>query len=96
MADNTYKLIDSGYFQKLEQVGPYRFVRPSAQAVWRPRLPKDQWRCDARFERFSGGDGKWTFHKKIPDDFVIDVGNASLKIKLTDFGHLGIFPALLL
>lgn len=92
MTENTYKLIDSGYFQKLEQVGPYRFVRPSAQAVWKPRLPTPEWQCDASFERFSGGDGKWTFHTKIPDTWVIDVGHISLNIKLTDFGHLGIFP----
>ncbi len=92
MPENTYKLIDSGHFQKLEQVGPYRFVRPSAQAVWRPRLSKEEWRCDARFERFSGGDGKWTIHKKLPETWVINVGPVSLNIKMTDFGHLGIFP----
>ena len=38
-----YKLIDSGNFQKLEQVGPYRFVRPAAQAVWKPRLDAETW-----------------------------------------------------
>ena len=41
---NTYQLIDSGNFQKLEQIGPYRMVRPSPQAVWRPRLTDLEWR----------------------------------------------------
>ena len=60
-----YKLIDSGNFQKLEQVGPYKFVRPAAQAVWQPRLSPDAWKkVDASFSRFSGGDGKWTIHNK--------------------------------
>ena len=40
MSQSTFQLIDSGNFQKLEQIGPFRFVRPSPQAVWRPRLAK--------------------------------------------------------
>ncbi len=91
--DMTYTLIDSGNFQKLEQVGPYRMVRPSPQAVWTPRLGEDQWnRVDARYARFSGGDGKWTFfNKKMKDQFVIDYGGLKLQMDLTDFGHLGLF-----
>lgn len=89
-----YKLIDSGNFQKLEQVGPYRFVRPAAQAVWKPRLSDDEWkRVDATFVRFSGGDGKWTIHNRsLPKKWTIQQGPVKLVIALTDFGHLGIFP----
>jgi 23S rRNA (cytosine1962-C5)-methyltransferase len=89
-----YKLIDSGNFQKLEQVGPYRFVRPAAQAVWKPRLSDDVWKkVDATFNRFSGGDGKWTIHNRsLPKKWVIEQGPVKLVISLTDFGHLGIFP----
>ncbi len=89
----SYTLIDSGNFQKLEQVGPYRLVRPSPQAVWQPRLSEDVWnRVDARFARFSGGDGKWTFfNKKMKDQFTIEYGGLSLQMDLTDFGHLGLF-----
>lgn len=91
---NDYKLIDSGNFQKLEQVGPYRIVRPAAQAVWRPRLDESQWRSvDATFSRFSGGDGKWTIHNRsLPKKWTIEQGPVKLTISLTDFGHLGIFP----
>jgi 23S rRNA (cytosine1962-C5)-methyltransferase len=89
-----YKLIDSGNFQKLEQVGPHRFVRPAAQAVWKPRLSDEVWRkVDATFNRFSGGDGKWTVHNRsLPKKWVIEQGPVKLVISLTDFGHLGIFP----
>ena len=59
---NSYQLIDSGNFQKLEQIGQYRFVRPSPQAVWRPRLPASGGERWMRNLRFSGGDGKWTIH----------------------------------
>ena len=34
-----YKLLDSRGFQELEQVGPYRLVRPAAQAVWGEGAP---------------------------------------------------------
>jgi 23S rRNA (cytosine1962-C5)-methyltransferase len=89
-----YKLIDSGNFQKLEQVGPYTIVRPAAQAVWQPRLSKDVWaNVDATFNRFSGGDGKWTIHNRsLPKKWIIEQGPVKLVIALTDFGHLGIFP----
>jgi 23S rRNA (cytosine1962-C5)-methyltransferase len=94
MTTGTYQLIDSGNFQKLEQVGPYRFVRPAAQAVWRPTLPESEWkRADASFTRFSGGDGKWqVFNRNMPPTWQIKSGPVSFQIKMTDFGHLGIFP----
>lgn len=89
-----YKLLDSGDFQKLEQVGPYKIVRPAAQAVWKPRLDKKEWSsADATFERFSGGDGKWTVrNRSLPKKWTIEQGPVTLEISLTDFGHLGIFP----
>jgi 23S rRNA (cytosine1962-C5)-methyltransferase len=89
-----YKLIDCGNFQKIEQVGPYRFVRPAAQAVWKPRLGSDVWKkVDAVFNRASGGDGKWTLqNRSLPEKWTIEQGPVKLVISLTDFGHLGIFP----
>jgi len=96
----TYQLLDSGNFLKLEQVGPWRMVRPATQAVWRPMLPAADWQnVHATFQRFSGGDGKWTFHdRSLPESLVIGstatnhAANIRLVIKPTDFGHLGIFP----
>lgn len=90
-----YRLIDCGNFQKLEQVGPWRLVRPAAQAVWRPRLGNDEWsKADAVFTRFSGGDGKWTIkNRKLPEQWTIDIPSiGKLVIRPTEFGHLGIFP----
>jgi 23S rRNA (cytosine1962-C5)-methyltransferase len=95
MTIGTYTLLDSGNFQKLEQVGPYRIVRPAAQAVWRPRLPDSDWRsADALFTRFTGGDGRWERRsRKVPESWPIAMpGSGTFQIKLTDFGHLGIFP----
>lgn len=91
---SSYSLIDSGNFQKLEQVGPFRLVRPSPQAVWQPRLSDSVWdKVDARFNRFSGGEGKWTIlSKNMPRRWTIEYGGLKLLMELTDFGHLGLFP----
>ncbi|NRA69137.1 MAG: class I SAM-dependent methyltransferase [Pseudobacteriovorax sp.] len=95
MSDSSkqYRLIDSGHFQKLESVGPFRFVRPSPQAVWRPKLDEKHWKnVDAIYKRFPGGDGKWTvYNKKLPSAWVIDFEGQKFQLKRTDFGHLGVF-----
>lgn len=90
-----YTLLDSGRFQKLERVGPWRIVRPAAQAVWSPRLDESLWdQADAIFTRFSGGDGRWEIRsRKLPESWTIPIPHVGqMVIKLTDFGHLGIFP----
>ena len=88
----TYSLLDSGNFQKLEQVGPFKFVRPAAQAVWRPSLAASEWQADATFTRLSGGDGKWQVkNKKMPPQWTIQIGKVKFVMRLTDFGHLGVF-----
>ncbi len=90
----SYSLIDSGNFQKLEQVGPYRIVRPSPQAVWSPSRPESDWNAvDAKFNRFSGGDGKWTvLNRSMEKSWAINYGGLNFQLELTDFGHLGLFP----
>lgn len=94
MNQNTYILCDSGNFEKLEQIGPYRIIRPAAQAVWLPSRPAKEWQhVDAKFTRGKQGDGKWEFfNKKLPPVWEVDVGSIKLGIRLTDFGHIGIFP----
>ena len=91
---NGYRLIDSGFFYKLEQVGPYRLVRPSPQAVWRPRLASKEWdKHDAKFTRHAGGQGKWKLgHKKMQDGWEIEQYGLKFSVYPTDFGHLGLFP----
>ncbi len=96
MAKNkqTYELLDSGAFQKLENVGGFRLVRPSPSAVWETDLPVKDWQnYDALFERYKDGDGEWKIkNNAIKDPWMIDVSGVKFKMKLTSFGHLGIFP----
>ena len=88
-----YSLIDSGNEMKLEQIGKYRIVRPSPQAVWTPRLAQSDWRsADATYERSSSGGGEWKFKTPTSRKFQMLYDAIGFEIKLTDFGHLGLFP----
>lgn len=87
-----YALLDSGIERKLERVGDYVLDRPAAQAVWSPLLSEPEWdQIDASYERDEKG-GDWEFNGKISRKFTILYDSISFQIKLTDFGHLGLFP----
>lgn len=90
---STYRLIDSGRFQKLEQIGHYRLIRPASGAVWQPALPESEWsQADATFERHKGGDGVWKFRTKSEDAaWLVQSGAVAMQLRCTDFGHLGVF-----
>lgn len=94
MAKETYQLIDSGLFEKLEVVGPYRLARPSPSATWEPDMDEKDWKdVDARFERYKDGEGDWKIRNpKIKEPWKIEVAGMKFLMKLTSFGHLGIFP----
>jgi 23S rRNA (cytosine1962-C5)-methyltransferase len=57
-------------------------------------LPPTDWqKVDAHFERFSDGDGDWKIkNQKIKEPWQIDIAGLKMQMKLTSFGHLGIFP----
>lgn len=89
----TYELLDSGDFQKLEKVGPFRLVRPAPQAVWRVQHPELWQEVSARFDRDQKGRGTWqVMDQRIHEPFAIELGGVRLLVRLTDFGHLGVFP----
>lgn len=94
MSEQAYQLIDSGYFRRLERVGPYTLSRPAPAAVWKPRLSDAEWnKVDAHFERFSNGKGQWTvLNRSMKKEWPIKIGPMTFHIRLTGFGHLGIFP----
>lgn len=87
-----YQLLDTGNGAKLEQVGPYRLVRPAAQALWRPSYPSEVWDTAAAcYHRSSAGGGAWTARHTLPPTWVVTYCDLTLKVRLTDFGHLGFF-----
>jgi len=92
--NNDYELLDTGNMKKLERLGQYILVRPSLQAVWDTSLSEGEWRrADGVYTRDSGEDGgKWTFYHKVPREYDVLYGSLHLHIKLTNFGHMGLFP----
>lgn len=86
--DKLYQLIDSGNRLKLEKFGPFRLIRPQGNALWHPSMDKSVWDdYDACFTR----NDKWEYKKKM-GDWVVELEGLCFKIKMTDFGHLGLFP----
>ncbi|WP_032924075.1 class I SAM-dependent methyltransferase [Leptospira santarosai] len=87
----SYKLLDSGDFRKLEQVGPYTVIRPSPVSAW-PITKPNLWKnADGEYVRSDKGGGAWNWRKKTDEELYIQILEYSIKIKFTPFGHLGIF-----
>jgi 23S rRNA (cytosine1962-C5)-methyltransferase len=86
-----YLLLDSGDGKKLEQIGDYLIARPSSQAIWPPFLDSSMWaKADAIFSREEAK--SWIFKSKVPNRWVIEIGDLQFIVSPTDFGHLGVFP----
>lgn len=91
---SSYELIDSGDFRKLERVGGFLLIRQALAAVWPTRPGVSEWKkADAEFVRDREGGGEWKIkNPKLKEPFWISVNGVNFQIKLTSFGHLGIFP----
>ncbi|MEC7399481.1 MAG: class I SAM-dependent methyltransferase [Pseudomonadota bacterium] len=90
----SYRLLDSGHGRKFESYGPYRFIRPEAQALWAPRLA--EWEAHGEFVPGSDedGGGRWRLSSEVPEHGW-DLGwgdNVRFTAQCTPFRHLGFFP----
>lgn len=102
----AYELLDSGHFEKLERFGDYTLIRPEPQAIWQSTQTKEEWNrlADAHFHReqkdhFRFGEdakGGWKKKGKMPDSWNLQYSHRgltlNLRLALTSFGHVGIFP----
>jgi len=89
-----YELLDSGDHLKLERYGPYHFVRPEPQAVWRPSLKGARWQgAHARFQpsREESG-GSWHFNKPVSESWEMGYKSLHFLAQTTAGRHLGVFP----
>jgi 23S rRNA (cytosine1962-C5)-methyltransferase len=90
---DSYRLLDSGHGRKLEQYGPYRFIRPEGQALWAPRLA--DWQADGEFIPGSDedGGGRWNQSAKVPrDGWPLGWEDVRFTAQCTPFRHLAFFP----
>lgn len=102
-----YELIDSGCYEKLERFGQYVTIRPEPKALWDRNLSESEWKRMAH-TLFSPGagfskagkedSGVWTMLKGMPEQWRITCPVASsrahlgLRLGLTAFKHVGVFP----
>lgn len=101
-----YELIDSGDFEKLERFGKYTLIRPEPQAIWKKVLHEKEWKemANAKFvreqkDKFRFTDdvkGGWSKDPSMPESWQVQYQHGtlslSLRLALTGFGHVGIFP----
>ena len=89
-----YELVDSGNGQKLERYGPYEFIRPEPQAMWRPALKEKRWQSAlAVFQptREESG-GHWVFRQSVEPSWEMRYGQLRFQVQTTAGRHLGVFP----
>ena len=90
-----YALLDAGSGRKLERFGKVVVDRPEPQALWQPRLSKQEWsKANAVFSASGEDDekGKWRIDKPVPDAWPVKVDGVTMLCKLSGLWHLGLFP----
>ncbi len=94
---SDYQLLDSGFGKKLEVISGITVERPCPQAIWAPKLKESDWKkaTSICFRQKDGG-GHWKHSKGEPEDlkyhYTTPQGHElTCKLKLTSFGHCGIF-----
>lgn len=95
-----HALLDSGGGEKLERFGAVTLRRPDPQALWKPRLPADEWaRAHLAFVRESDRFGRWEPGPDAPEvarrpepEWSCRFGPAMFRIRPTPFKHVGLFP----
>ncbi len=102
-----YALLDSGDGEKLERFGSTVMIRPEPKALWSKTMSVAQWESKAH-TRFTPGagfgkagkedSGTWRTLKKMEEQWYIKYPgcqkglNFSLRLGLTSFKHVGVFP----
>lgn len=90
-----YELLDSGDGAKLERYGPYRFVRPEHQAIWKRRLPARDWEAaDAVFlvARGEESGGRWSFRHPVKSSWEMEYQGLRFQAQASGSRHMGVFP----
>jgi 23S rRNA (cytosine1962-C5)-methyltransferase len=87
-------LLDSGSGSKLERYGPYLFVRPEPEAVWKPALPETEWNQAHAFflPAPEENGGHWQFRKQVKERWSMSYRDLKFWVQPTNSRHLGVFP----
>ena len=87
-----YEVIDCSKGEKLERWGEYLLVRPDPQVIWdTPRSDKRWKQKNGHYHRSSKGGGEWEFFH-LPQEWSIQYGELTFRLKPFSFKHTGLFP----
>jgi 23S rRNA (cytosine1962-C5)-methyltransferase len=97
---SEYVLLDFGNGRKLERMGGQVLDRPAPAAEGFTLSQPELWSAaDARFEIAADAEqragpqrGTWTTVAALPESWIVEHGPIKFEAKLTDFGHVGLFP----
>ena len=90
---DQYQLLDFGEGRKLERFGKLILDRPCKTADGARRTKPAIWdKADAVFVRDETAGGNWRSQNRVPLSWTIAHKKLVFELKLTDFGHVGIFP----
>jgi len=89
-----YELLDSGDGLKLERFGAYTFIRPDAQAIWKPALPEKHWKAaDGVFEATAEeSGGRWQFKNRVEPRWEMTYKTLKFWAGASSSRHMGVFP----
>lgn len=87
-------MLDSGRGLRLERFGPYRFIRPEHQAVWRPALGAGEWqKAHAAFQASADETGgRWEVYQTVEPAWIMQYKNLKFWARMSNSRHLGVFP----
>ncbi len=89
----SYELLDSGDEEKLERFGDKVIIRPEKQALWKKEKSELWEKVDAQYVRTNDRFGEWKTNSSF-ENWVFNYDILKMSLKLTPFGHVGVFPEL--
>lgn len=90
---SQYELIDFGQGRRLDRFGKFLLDRPCQMANGLPRQNDTAWEnADAIYSGAGAGEGNWRSSAGMPLAWTIGHNGSTFELKLTDFGHVGLFP----
>jgi 23S rRNA (cytosine1962-C5)-methyltransferase len=90
---DQYELMDFGEGRRLERFGQFVLDRPSVAAEGIQKVNPGLWdQAVAYYAKREFGEGNWRSTNQMPLSWGITHGGMRLELKLTDFGHVGVFP----
>lgn len=92
-SNDQYQLLDFGDSRRLERFGEYILDRPCPAADGIGRHDPKQWDdAHAYYLQRNVNEGNWRSQGQMPLSWKIKYGDCDMELKLTDFGHVGVFP----